>query len=74
MTVPVRKALARVVRPTDGPRLEVRRAFRFDAEQDAAWQDGAVSERVEYSEYIRECIAIGHSMKQAQRNVRRTGA
>jgi hypothetical protein len=74
MTEPGRKPLARLIRRTDAPRLGVRRAFRFDEEADAAWQEGAIEERLEFSEYIRECIAIGHSMKQAQRLTRRTKA
>lgn len=69
-----RKGLARVVRHTDAPRLGVRRTFRFPEDRDMAWQEAAVSERVEFSEYIRECIDIGHSMKRAQSNVRRTKA
>lgn len=67
-----RKPLARVVRRTDAPRLGQKRSFRFDEDRDAAWQEGAVAERIDFSEYVRECIDIGHSMKQAQRNVRRT--
>ena len=70
----VQRPLARVIRAVDALRLGVRRTFRFPEDRDAAWQDGAVAERVEYSEYIRECVDIGHSMKQAQRNVRRTSA
>lgn len=69
-----RKPLARAVRPTDAPSLGPRRTFRFDPDADAAWQEGAVVERLEFSEYVRQCIAIGHSMKQAQRTARRTSA
>ncbi|MBM4114110.1 MAG: hypothetical protein FJ253_12200 [Phycisphaerae bacterium] len=69
-----RRPLARSVRRTDAARLDVRRAFRFPEDRDAAWQQAAVDERVEFSEYIRECIDIGHSMKQAQRLTRRTSA
>lgn len=69
-----RKPLARTIRRTDAARLDVRRAFRFGADEDAAWQEAAITERVEYSEYIRECITIGHSLKQGQRTTRRTSA
>lgn len=69
-----RKPLARVIRRTDVARLDVRRTFRFPEDRDARWQENAIAERIEYSEYIRECIDIGDSMKQAQRNVRRTSA
>ena len=72
--MPERKPLARIIRRTDALRLGVRRTFRFDEDRDAAWQEAAVEERAEFSEYIRECIDIGHSMKQAQRDMRRTGA
>jgi hypothetical protein len=73
MPEPVRRPLARLIRPTDAARLGPRRTFRFDEDKDMAWQEAAVAERIVFSEYIRECIDIGHSMKQAQRNVRRTG-
>ncbi len=69
-----RKPLARLIRRVDAARLEIRRTFRFDHDRDLAWQEGAVSERIAFSEYVRECIEAGHSMKQAQRNVRRTNA
>lgn len=69
-----RKPLARVVRGTDTPRLGVRRTFWFDEDQDRSWQDGAATDRLVFSEYIRECISIGHSIKQSQRNVRRSQA
>jgi hypothetical protein len=74
VAAPDRKPLARSIRRTDLMRLDIRRTFRCREDEDAAWQDAAIAERVEYSEYLRECIAIGHSMKQAQRGVRRTGA
>lgn len=74
MTLSARKPLSRMVRRTDAARLDIRRTFRCAADEDAAWQDGAVAERIEFSEYLRECLAIGHSMKQAQRLTRRTSA
>ena len=48
-----RKPLARTIRRTDAPRLDVRRTFRCSEIEDASWQDGAVAERAEYSEYLR---------------------
>ena len=69
-----RRPLARSIRRTDVARLDVRRTFRCTEGEDRNWQDGAAFERVEYSEYLRECIAIGHSMKQAQRHTRRANA
>lgn len=74
MPEPIRKSLARVMRPTDAPAFDVRRAFRFDADEDASWQEGAIAERVEFSEYVRRCIRIGHSFMQGQRGARRTNA
>lgn len=69
-----RKPLARIVRATDAARLGQRRTFWFDGDSDREWQDAAAAERLVFSEYIRQCIDIGHSMKQAQRNVRRSQA
>ena len=69
-----RKPLARTIRRTDAPRLSVRRTFRANEDEDATWQQAAVDERLELSEYLRQCVAIGHSMKQAQRLTRRTTA
>jgi hypothetical protein len=40
---PERKPLARVVRRTDAERMDVRRTFRFEPADDAAWQEGAVA-------------------------------
>lgn len=72
MPATARKPLARVMRPTDAEGLGVRRTFRFPVDRDLAWQEAAVTERLEYSEYIRQCIDIGDSMKRAQRVARRT--
>lgn len=69
-----RRPLARTVRRTDVPRLGVRRTFRCSEIEDEKWQGGALADRLEYSEYLRECIAIGHSMKETQRLTRRTSA
>lgn len=69
-----RKPLARSVRRTDVARLDVRRTVRFTEDEDVQYQQGAVIDRVEHSEYLREICAIGHSMKAAQRLTRRTSA
>jgi hypothetical protein len=55
-------------------RRDVLRTFRFKESEDRAYQDGAVAEGAEFSEYVRECVAIGHSMKVAQRIVSKAGA
>jgi len=48
-------------------RREIRRTFRLAHAEDLALREGAVAERADFSAYCRECLLIGHSMKQAQR-------
>lgn len=69
-----RKPLARTIRRTDVARLDVRRTVRLTEDEDTKYQRGAEADRVELSEYMRECLSIGDSMKQGQRLTRRTSA
>lgn len=67
MPFPERRPLARL------ERREIQRTFRFTETEDAALQEGAVADRVDFSTYCRECLLNGHSMKQGQRLMKRAG-
>jgi hypothetical protein len=54
-------------------RRDVYRGFRFTETEDKEYQAGAVQERVDFSTYCRECLRMGHSMKQAQRLMKQAG-
>jgi hypothetical protein len=54
-------------------RREIPRTFRFTESEDAALQEGAVTERVDFSTYCRDCLLMGHSFRQAQRLMKATG-
>ena len=60
--------------PTPRQRRDILRAFRFTESEDRVYQDGAVTLGEEFSEYVRGCLAIGHSMRQTQNLTRRAGA
>jgi len=60
-----RKPLARL------ERRDIQRTFRFTESEDKALQDAAVEERVDFSTYVRECVITGHTMRQAQRMMKR---
>lgn len=61
---PLMPALARI-----RERRDVRRTFRLAESEDRLLQDGAVAEGLEFSEYCRECLLTGHSMRQTARLV-----
>ncbi len=48
-------------------RLEIRRTFCFTESEDRDWQNGAVDSGIDFSSYIRDCVRIGHSIRQAER-------
>lgn len=52
-------------------RRDIQRTFRFTESEDKALQAAAVEDRVDFSTYVREALFTGHTMKQAQRMMKR---